>query len=108
MKRPFTKPAGSGNNGGSWEVAHNDDIVLVRDSEDEGKGPVLEYTRAQWCELVTSVKNGGWPDWVTVAADGVAVVKMPGIAGPFLTFGKTEMDTFAEGVNDGEPALVGA
>jgi hypothetical protein len=35
-----------------------DGTVGVRDSKDQGDGPVLEFTRAEWNAFLDGVKNG--------------------------------------------------
>jgi len=33
-------------------------VVGVRDSKQRGRGPVLEFTRAEWAAFISSAKNG--------------------------------------------------
>jgi hypothetical protein len=48
-----------GNNGQCVEVADNlADIVAVRDTKDQGKGPILCFAPEQWSAFVGSVQNG--------------------------------------------------
>ncbi|MDF5752491.1 DUF397 domain-containing protein [Spongiactinospora sp. TRM90649] len=45
------------NNGGCVEVASHGDVVAVRDSEN-GDGPVLTVTRADWENFLAAAKAG--------------------------------------------------
>ncbi|HUN32263.1 MAG TPA: DUF397 domain-containing protein [Trebonia sp.] len=45
-----------GSTGNCVEVASNG-AVLVRDTRDNGRGPVLRVTSADWSRLVESVKD---------------------------------------------------
>ena len=76
-------------NGGFW---------YVRDAEDGGRGPVLEFTSKEWADLVAAVEAGSWPPWVTVLPDGGAEVRMPGNAVPLLAFDVVQMEAFADSV----------
>lgn len=103
----FHTPRDSGNNGGCWDVAHNGDITLLRDSKDHGRGPALEFSRAQWLDLVKDVNAKKWPAWVKLLDGGGAQVRMPFSAGPFLTFDQHEMDMFAKSVRGGDVQMIG-
>ncbi|GAA1277234.1 hypothetical protein GCM10009609_45440 [Pseudonocardia aurantiaca] len=51
--------ASNGNGGGCVEVADlPDGGRLVRDTKDEGAGPVLRYTASEWQAFVAGVKLG--------------------------------------------------
>lgn len=56
----WRKSTRSGSNGGSCvEVADNlPTVVGVRDSKDNGIGPVLTFTRAEWSAFVSAVRDG--------------------------------------------------
>ncbi len=56
----WTKAKASGDNGGSCvEVMRRpDDSVLVRDTKDRGKGPVLAFTRDEWGAFLDGVVKG--------------------------------------------------
>lgn len=105
----WAKPNRSGANGGCFEVARNDDHtrVYLRDTKDGGTGPVLEFERSVWQDLIAAVQTGTWPTWVTVLDDGGVTVRMPDIAGPFLTFNAVEVDAFVRSVRDGQRELLG-
>ena len=107
IKPGFHTPSASGNNGGCWDVMHNDGTVFLRDSKDDGKGPILEFTRRQWLDLIADVEAERWPDCVTLLDGASAEVRMPGVAGPFLTFDQHEMDMFAKSVREGAPQMIG-
>jgi hypothetical protein len=46
----------SGNGGACIEAGHVPGAVLVRDTTQHGRGPVLRVTPADWTRLVESVK----------------------------------------------------
>jgi Domain of unknown function (DUF397) len=48
----------SGNGGACVEAGHAAGAVLVRDTTQNGAGPVLRVTPAAWSRLVRSVKDG--------------------------------------------------
>lgn len=53
------KSTRSGNNGACVEVARlSDEVIGVRDSKAEGKGPILTFTRAEWDAFVGGAKDG--------------------------------------------------
>lgn len=43
------------------EVASAQDMVGVRDTKEQGRGPILAFARAQWATFVSNLKNG-YPD----------------------------------------------
>jgi hypothetical protein len=43
---------------GCVEVAVVGDRIAVRDSKQEGRGPVLEFTAAEWAAFVGGVRGG--------------------------------------------------
>jgi Domain of unknown function (DUF397) len=45
------------------EVARQDDLILVRDSED-ASGSVLRYTTEEWLSFVREIKAGEFGDLV--------------------------------------------
>ncbi len=47
----------SGNGGNCVELGTAPGAVLVRDTKDNGRGPVLRVTPADWTRLVNSVKG---------------------------------------------------
>jgi hypothetical protein len=53
----WRKSSASAGAGECVEVATSDPYVLTRDSRDQS-GAVLEFTSAQWCGLVSRIKNG--------------------------------------------------
>jgi hypothetical protein len=53
------KSSKSGANGNCVEVADNlADVVLVRDTKDQGTGPVLRVRPAVWAGFLTTCKTG--------------------------------------------------
>jgi Domain of unknown function (DUF397) len=54
----WRKSSHSGGNGGSCiEVADQAARVLVRDTKQDGTGPVLRFSPAAWRKLVAQVKD---------------------------------------------------
>jgi hypothetical protein len=54
---PWRKSTHSGNGGGSCvEAAHAPGGVLVRDTRDNGAGPVLRVTPADWARFTRAVR----------------------------------------------------
>jgi hypothetical protein len=47
------------NGGNCIRVASSADVVYVGDSKDPG-GPALSYTKVEWRQFVTSIKNGDY------------------------------------------------
>jgi hypothetical protein len=47
----------SGNGGQCVEAGHVPGAVLIRDTTQRGRGPVLQVTPADWTRLVSSVKG---------------------------------------------------
>jgi hypothetical protein len=47
----------TGNGGQCVEAGHVPGAVLVRDTRQHGRGPVLQVTPADWTRLVNSVKG---------------------------------------------------
>jgi Domain of unknown function (DUF397) len=47
----------TGNGGQCVETGHVPGAVLVRDTTQHGRGPVLRVTPADWTRLVKSIKN---------------------------------------------------
>jgi hypothetical protein len=59
MKRNiWCKAAASSNEGQCVEVKMTDDAVLVRDTKDEGQGPIHTYTYAEWIAFLDGVSKG--------------------------------------------------
>ncbi len=54
----WRKSSYSGGNGNCVEVADCDDHIRVRDSKQHGRGPVLEFTRAEWKAFLQAAKDG--------------------------------------------------
>ncbi|MEV4571124.1 DUF397 domain-containing protein [Nonomuraea sp. NPDC049419] len=56
----WTKAKASGGNGGSCvEVMRRaDDSVVVRDTKDHGKGPVLTFRRDEWRAFLDGASRG--------------------------------------------------
>jgi Domain of unknown function (DUF397) len=54
----WRKSSFSGSNGGNCiESATVPGAVLVRDTKDDGNGPVLAFTRAAWAAFTASLKD---------------------------------------------------
>lgn len=54
----FKASASNGSNGGCVEVMITDEAVLVRDTKQNGSGPVLEYTHFEWECLLNGMRRG--------------------------------------------------
>jgi hypothetical protein len=55
---PWRKSTYSGNGGGNCvEAAHVPGVVLVRDTQQHGAGPVLRVTVAEWSRLTSTIKE---------------------------------------------------
>ena len=50
--------ASGGNGGGCVEVMITGSAVKVRDTKDEGTGPVHVYTHAEWSAFLDGAKKG--------------------------------------------------
>jgi Domain of unknown function (DUF397) len=46
------------NGGGCVEVAGRDEMIMVRDTKDHGRGPVHRYTANEWRAFIAGVRNG--------------------------------------------------
>ena len=44
--------------GGCVEVAYLDGVIGVRDTKENGAGPVLEFTRTEWMAFLAGTRNG--------------------------------------------------
>ena len=48
----------SGNGGANCvEIGHQPGLLLIRDTKDNGRGPVLKVTPAQWQRFTTTIKG---------------------------------------------------
>ena len=55
----WRKSRRSGDNGGQCvEVAFLDNAVGVRDSKDNGNGPILVFSHEEWGAFISSTKDG--------------------------------------------------
>ncbi len=55
----WRKSSYSGNGGGACiEAAHAPGTVLVRDTKDNGAGPVLQVTPADWARFTLAIRTG--------------------------------------------------
>lgn len=54
----WRKASASNNNGSCVEVMATDRDVLVRDTKDNGSGPIHTYTFAEWAAFLDGVKKG--------------------------------------------------
>jgi len=56
----WRKSSHSGGNGGACvEVAARDGMILVRDTQDRGRGPVQRYAPAAWQAFVADLRDHG-------------------------------------------------
>lgn len=72
--------------------------VLVRDTKDNGAGPIIIFTQAQWAELLAQFAEFGM-EWPKRGTDGSYVIEKDDVR---LSFTRDEWDAFVAGVNDGE------
>ncbi|MBV9445695.1 MAG: DUF397 domain-containing protein [Streptosporangiaceae bacterium] len=55
----WRKSSFSGANGGACvEVAGYDGMIVVRDTKDQGRGPVQRYSPAGWRTFIAGVRDG--------------------------------------------------
>ena len=54
----WRKSSYSDANGGCVEVAGAAHLVAVRDTKQNGRGPILEFTPAAWREFIAEAKSG--------------------------------------------------
>lgn len=54
----WRKASYSAANGGCVEVASHGGMVLVRDTKDNGRGPVHGFTRVGWAAFMASIRVG--------------------------------------------------
>ena len=54
----WRKSSYSSGNGNCVEVASAETAIGVRDSKQDGRGPILEFSRAEWDAFVRAVKDG--------------------------------------------------
>lgn len=54
----WRKSSHSSGNGNCVEVANSDRLVGMRDSKQHGRGPVLQFTRAEWVAFLRAAKDG--------------------------------------------------
>ncbi len=55
---PWVKATRSGGNGGSCvEVRRHDGMIEVRDTKDNGTGPMLRFTSAEWDAFLDGAKG---------------------------------------------------
>jgi hypothetical protein len=58
QRNTWTKSSRSGNNGACVEVMNTGDAVRIRDTKDNGNGPVLSFTAQEWTAFIAAAKNG--------------------------------------------------
>jgi Domain of unknown function (DUF397) len=54
----WRKASYSASNGGCVEVAGHGGMILVRDTKDDGRGPVHQFTRAGWEAFTAGIRTG--------------------------------------------------
>jgi len=54
----WAKSTRSNPSGNCVEVMKNPDQVLVRDTKDNGSGPILTFTRDEWIAFIDGAKDG--------------------------------------------------
>jgi hypothetical protein len=54
----WRKSAHSNSSANCVEVATADQMVGIRDSKQHGRGPILEFTAAQWAAFIADLKSG--------------------------------------------------
>ncbi len=52
------RKSGSSDSGGCVEVAYANGLVGVRDTKDNGVGPILAFTLKEWTAFLAGVDNG--------------------------------------------------
>jgi L-aminopeptidase/D-esterase-like protein len=100
----WRKSSYSGNGANCVDVAPAAEGVLLRDTKDRGKGPVIAFTPDQWTAFLAEVTAGvpstnGAVD-VIPSASGVQVRALA--SGISLSFTLSEWTAFRAGVQDGE------
>ena len=55
---PWVKAALSGDQGACVEQRRCDDMIEVRDTKDNGSGPVLRFTEAEYAAWLDGAKKG--------------------------------------------------
>lgn len=98
-----TASKSNGNGGMNCVEAQKNELtgyVQVRDTKQQGRGPILEFTPEQWTYLLGKFQEHGmgWPD----RDMEFYVVEKHGVK---LRFTESEWDAFIDGVLKGEFAL---
>jgi hypothetical protein len=63
MTTAWIKSRKSGTNGGSCvEARRHNGMIEVRDTKDQGRGPVLRFTCAEWDAFLHGAKNAEFDD----------------------------------------------
>jgi hypothetical protein len=100
----FVTATKSGAAGHCVEVSRNglhNNLVLVRDSKDNGNGLTLSFTQEQWNVFLKEVNTEGM-NWAKNAG-GMYVVTSPDVmSDDELFFTEDEWDAFIDGVRQGE------
>ncbi|WP_167484999.1 DUF397 domain-containing protein [Nocardia terpenica] len=106
MDTNFFKSTYSGGNQSCVEVAHRDDVVLIRDSKYIGptdEQPIVSLSSAHWTAMLNLALShkSGQADSVTVSIhpDGGATITGQDAA---LVYTPDEWDAFTKGVADGQ------
>lgn len=55
---PWTKASRSGNSGDCVEVRSHAGVIEVRDTKQNGQGPILGFTRTEFAAWLDGAKNG--------------------------------------------------
>ncbi len=55
---PWVKASASSGDGNCVELRRHDEAVEVRDTKDQGEGPVLGFTRTEFAAWISGAKKG--------------------------------------------------
>jgi hypothetical protein len=67
MTTPWIKATRSGGNGGSCvQLRRHQGMIEVRDTKDQGKGPILRFTRAEFEAFLHGARGGEFDHLTTL------------------------------------------
>jgi len=103
------KAKASSGSGSCVQVMETEDNFLVRDTKQNGQGPVLVFSHEEWTFFLKRIEAGSWSDScvaVLETEDGFLMSDpKQGDEGPVLFFTCAEWDAFLNGVFNREFAL---